>query len=102
MDTKIEGRHAYKHMNSDSKLFSAYSKVRLAQINSLFFISSIFINIFIYNHFSIGSLEMILEKRVAKHMVWEPKNVRLIQTNGSNGTRMPLEKVFGSLLKIFL
>ena len=102
MDTKIEGRHAYKHMNSDSKLFSAYSKVRLAQNKFSFVILLIFINIFIYNHFSIGSSEMILKKRVAKHMVWEPKNVRLIQTNGSNGTRMPLEKVFGSPLKIFL
>ena len=101
MDTKIEGRHAYKHMNSDSKLFSAYSKVRLAQ-NNFFVILLIFISICIYNLFSIGSSEMILKKRVAKHMVWEPKNVRLIQTNGSNGTRMPLEKVFGSLLKIFL
>ena len=27
MDIKIEGRHAYKHMNSESKLFSAYTKV---------------------------------------------------------------------------
>ena len=35
-------------------------------------------------------------------MAWDPTNARLIQTNGSNGIRMPLEKVFGSLLKIFL
>ena len=35
-------------------------------------------------------------------MAWDPKNARLIQTNGSNGTPMPLEKVFGSPLKIFL
>ena len=89
MDIRIEGRHAYKHMNSESKLFSAYSKVRF--IPFFHFIKKI----------SIGSLETTSKKRVVKPMAWDPKIVRLIQTNGSNGTQMPLEKVFGSRSKIF-